>query len=59
MLTSQQTLDMTPIGMIFHVAKTADEPNSQSLEMEWELLGKSRWHAGTFLTLQQVKHTKY
>src|SRR5437763_1715152 len=38
MLTPKQILDMTPIGMIFHVVKTPIETNGQTLEMEWELL---------------------
>lgn len=41
MLTPNQTLDMTPIGVVFYVAKTAQETNGQSLEMEWELLPMS------------------
>ncbi len=41
MLTSNQTLDMTPVGMIFHIVKTPGETQGQSLEMEWELLPKS------------------
>ncbi len=32
---------MTPIGMIFHVLKTARETGGNSLEMEWELLPKA------------------
>ncbi len=32
---------MTPIGMIFHIAKTPQQTNGQSLEMEWELLPKA------------------
>jgi hypothetical protein len=36
MLTSNQTLDMTPIGGVFRVVKTPQETNGQSLEMEWE-----------------------
>ena len=38
MTTVSETLDMTPIGMIFQVVKTAEETGGQSLEMEWELL---------------------
>jgi mannose-6-phosphate isomerase-like protein (cupin superfamily) len=38
MTTVSETLDMTPIGMIYHVVKTAEETDGQSLEMEWELL---------------------
>jgi mannose-6-phosphate isomerase-like protein (cupin superfamily) len=41
MLTSNQTLDMTPIGMIFHIAKTPIETNGRTLEIEWELLPKA------------------
>ena len=41
MLTSNQMLDMTPIGMIFRITKTAEQTNGQSLEMEWELLPKA------------------
>jgi len=41
MLTSNQTLDMTPIGMIFHIVKTPAETHGQALEMEWELLPKA------------------
>ncbi len=33
-----QTLDMTPIGAIFHIVKTPGQTNGQSLEMVWELL---------------------
>jgi quercetin dioxygenase-like cupin family protein len=40
MLAPNQTLDMTSIGMIFHIVKTAQETNGQSLEMEWEVLPK-------------------
>jgi mannose-6-phosphate isomerase-like protein (cupin superfamily) len=41
MLAPNQTLDMTPIGAVFHVAKTSQETNGQSLEMQWELLPMS------------------
>ena len=41
MLTPNQTLDMTPIGAVFHIVKTAQQTNGQSLEMEWELLPTS------------------
>jgi len=41
MLHPAQTLDMTPIGMIFRIVKTAEQTNGQSLEMEWELLPQS------------------
>lgn len=42
MLIPNQTLDMTPIGMIFHIVKTPTETNGQILEMEWELLPKAK-----------------
>ncbi len=41
MLAPNQTLDMTPIGAVFHVAKTSQDTNGQSLEMQWELLPMS------------------
>ena len=41
MLTRNQTLDMTAIGLIFHISKTAEETNGESLEMEWEVLPKA------------------
>ncbi|MBC7922847.1 MAG: cupin domain-containing protein [Ferruginibacter sp.] len=41
MVTLNQTLDMTPLGMIFHVTKTPAETNGHSLEMEWQLLPKA------------------
>jgi mannose-6-phosphate isomerase-like protein (cupin superfamily) len=41
MLASNQTLDITPIGMIFHIVKTPQQTNGKSLEMEWELLPKA------------------
>ena len=41
MLVSNQTLDMTPIGMIFRIIKTPEQTNGQALEMEWELLDKA------------------
>jgi mannose-6-phosphate isomerase-like protein (cupin superfamily) len=41
MLTSNQTLDMSPIGMIFHIVKTPRQTNGRSLEMEWEVLPKA------------------
>lgn len=41
MLQANQTLDMTPIGMVFHIVKTASQTNGQSLEMEWQLLPKA------------------
>lgn len=30
-------LDLSPIGAIFHVVRTADDTSGQALEMEWEL----------------------
>ena len=41
MITIHETLDMTPIGMIFHIVKTAAATGGRSLEMEWELLPKA------------------
>jgi mannose-6-phosphate isomerase-like protein (cupin superfamily) len=41
MLTPNQTLDMTPIGMIFHTVKTSAETDGHRLEMEWELMPKA------------------
>lgn len=41
MLTANQTLDMTRIGIVFHIIKTSADTNGQSLEMEWELLPKA------------------
>lgn len=41
MLMPNQTLDMTPIGAVFHIVKTAEQTNGQSLEMEWEILPSS------------------
>lgn len=38
MLQQDQTLDLTPVGMIFKVKKTAAETQGKSLEMEWELM---------------------
>jgi mannose-6-phosphate isomerase-like protein (cupin superfamily) len=34
-------LDLSPIGAIFHVRKTAEETQGRSFEMEWELLPRS------------------
>jgi len=34
MLTANQTLDMTPIGMVFHIVKTPIDTNGQALEMD-------------------------
>ena len=41
MITPIQTLDMSPIGAVFYVVKTAQQTNGQSLEMEWELFPTS------------------
>lgn len=41
MLVSKQRLDLSPIGMVFHVVKSAEETGGTSLEMEWELLPKA------------------
>lgn len=41
MQNSEQVLDMTPIGMIFKVVKTAAQTKGSSLEMEWDLLPKT------------------
>jgi mannose-6-phosphate isomerase-like protein (cupin superfamily) len=41
MLTSNQTLDMTPIDAVFHIAKASQETNGQSLEIKWKLLPTS------------------
>ena len=41
MLTANQSLDMTPIGMVFHIVKTPIDTNGQALEMEWELMPNS------------------
>jgi len=41
MLSADRTLDMTPIGMVFHIMKTPGDTNGKSLEMEWELLPKA------------------
>ena len=41
MVTAKQTLDMTPIGMVFHIVKTPADTGGQSLEMEWTLLPKA------------------
>lgn len=34
---SGDRLDLSPIGAIFHVIRTADDTNGEALEMEWEL----------------------
>lgn len=41
MLTANQTLDMTPIGMVFHIVKTPTDTNGRALEMEWQLMPNS------------------
>ena len=38
MLTANEILDMTPIGMVFTVIKTPADTNGETLEMEWTLL---------------------
>src|SRR3954470_17195851 len=38
MQTANRTLDMTQIGMVFHIVKTPADTKGESLEMEWELL---------------------
>lgn len=38
MVTKNQILDMTPIGMIFTVLRTAADTNGKSLDLRWELL---------------------
>jgi mannose-6-phosphate isomerase-like protein (cupin superfamily) len=38
MQAADQTLDMTPIGVVFHIRKTSQESNGKIFEMEWELL---------------------
>jgi mannose-6-phosphate isomerase-like protein (cupin superfamily) len=35
---SKKVLDMSPLGMIFTVQKTAAETNGKSLDLHWELL---------------------
>ncbi len=37
MLRSGDVLDLTPVGAIFHIRKTAGETQGGSFEMEWEL----------------------
>ncbi|HEX2532621.1 MAG TPA: cupin domain-containing protein [Chitinophagaceae bacterium] len=37
MHTANPTLDLTPIGMIFQLIKTAEETEGRTLEMEWTL----------------------
>ncbi len=37
MLKAGDVLDLSPIGAIFHVRKTANETDGRALEMEWEL----------------------
>lgn len=41
MLNPNQTLDMSPIGAVFHVVKTSQQTDGNTLEMEWELLPAS------------------
>jgi quercetin dioxygenase-like cupin family protein len=41
MLHTNQILDMTPIGMIFRIAKTPGDTAGSSLEMEWTLLPRA------------------
>lgn len=41
MQNAKQTLDMTPIGMIFEVVKSPEQTKGRSLEMEWQLMPKS------------------
>lgn len=36
-IRSGDRLDLSPIGAIFHVIRTADDTNGEALEMEWEL----------------------
>jgi mannose-6-phosphate isomerase-like protein (cupin superfamily) len=38
MVTKNQILDMTPIGMVFTVLRTAADTNGKSLDLHWELL---------------------
>jgi mannose-6-phosphate isomerase-like protein (cupin superfamily) len=38
MVTKNQILDMTPIGMVFTVLQTASDTNGKSLDLHWELL---------------------
>lgn len=38
MLTSNQILDVKPIGMVFQVVKTPADTGGRALEMEWQLL---------------------
>lgn len=56
MLKPKQTLDITPIGAVFHVIKTAQETNGQSFEMEWELLPSS---AGTPIHIHPAAKETY
>lgn len=41
MLKAGDILDLSPIGAIFHVRKTAADTEGRSLEMEWELAPRS------------------
>jgi mannose-6-phosphate isomerase-like protein (cupin superfamily) len=38
MVTKNQILDMTPLGMIFTVLRTGKDTGGKSLELHWELL---------------------
>ncbi len=40
MASKNQLLDMTPIGMIFKVLKSAADTDGKSLDLHWELLPK-------------------
>lgn len=40
MASKNQLLDMTPIGMIFKVLKSATDTDGKSLDLHWELLPK-------------------
>ena len=56
MLLPNQTIDMTPIGVIFHITKTPEQTNGQSLEMEWELLPKA---SGTPVHIHPLANETY
>lgn len=56
MLASKKRLDLSPIGMVFQVVKTAQETRGLSLEMEWELLPKT---AGTPLHIHPTSRETY
>jgi len=38
MVTKNQILDMSPLGMIFTVLKTGNDTGGRSLDLHWELL---------------------